>query len=106
MADAREHVRDRAGLAVVERCVRAIETEVAHTSSSDCEISFSEPAIYEIDGGNLFTGNCDTIRPAQLVPNWLESAVFDRATSRIEEACTRGFAPTGTRVKVRANLRH
>lgn len=69
VADAREHVRDRAGLAVVERCVRAIETEVAHTSSSDCEISFSEPAIYEIDGGNLFTGNCDTIRPAQLVPN-------------------------------------
>lgn len=31
--------------------VRAIGTEVAHTGSSpDCEISFSEPAICEIDG--------------------------------------------------------
>lgn len=42
--------------------------------------------------GNLFTGNCDTIGPAQLVRNWLESVAFNRATRCIEKAVLRRLA--------------
>lgn len=42
----RAHVRRVRAL----RRVRAIGTKVARTGSPDCEISFSEPAICEIDG--------------------------------------------------------
>lgn len=73
-------------------CVRAIETEVAHTSSSpDCEISFSEPAICEIDGAICL--------PVIAIQSWprvarlkrLENrfSVLQSSARRMDEACTR-----------------